>query len=303
MTKSDSGEDFLDLRFIFRIWVRWGWTALIFAGVGFYIGLQDARSQTAQYVASMVVMPESGSVGIGQSAGQLGSVLGISLPGGGSSETFDRFEVTLGSRKLAELLQEKYGLLQVVYGASWDAATKSWIAPSSESRAKQYRIRNLLGLPTPQWLPPSLETLASFVAGAVTFSTLKNGRFVRISIRHVDPEFALNLLQIVYDESDNLLRDSDLAESREKRKYIQRELGEANLVDSRQALIGILTGEERRAMLLETDLPYAARIIEPPSVSSQPEEPNYRVLIGLPTVIFGLVGLVLLTLVGLFRAE
>ena len=56
-------------------------------------------------------------------------------------------------------------------------------------------------------------------------------------------------------------------------------------------------------MLLETDLPYTARIIEPEFVSSNPEEPNVRVEIALPAFVWAGAALLLLSLVVLFRSS
>jgi uncharacterized protein involved in exopolysaccharide biosynthesis len=86
-----------------------------------------------------------------------------------------------------------------------------------------------------------------------------------------------------------------------RRNYLERQLSSERLLDSRQALTSLLVSEERKAMLLETDLPYTARIIDPPYVTAKPDEPNLRFTIAFPAVIAVMIGLILITAITLFR--
>ena len=56
-------------------------------------------------------------------------------------------------------------------------------------------------------------------------------------------------------------------------------------------------------MLLESDLPYVARIIDPPFVSSWPTEPALKIVFGVPIFMAAALGFLLITLVAVFRRE
>jgi hypothetical protein len=140
-----------------------------------------------------------------------------------------------------------------------------------------------------------------FLSGALQFERAGSKRFIEVSVKNRDPDFALKLLEVVYEEADAMLREADLAELRERMGYINSRLEQAKLVDSRQALIGLLTTEERRAMLLETDLPYAARIIDRPFVSKSPEPESLIILMAVPALLLGAIGLAFIMLIALYR--
>lgn len=298
---SETQSELIDVRFLVRVIVRWGWIALILATIGGYNGLRDARGKEPQYKASMIVMPESGSVGVSNSVAQIGSVLGINVQNSGSGTTFDRLELMIGSLRLAERLQEKFGLLQMIYASSWDEDGGKWIEPTAAQLEQQNRLARFLGLPVEPWHAPDTETLANFLRGALQFERAGSKRFIEVSVKNRDPDFALQLLELVYEEADAVLREADLSESKERMIYINARLAQAKLVDSRQALIGLLTSEERRAMLLETDLPYAARIIDLPFVSKSPEQQGYLTVIVVPALLLGAISLAFILLIALYR--
>jgi len=293
-------SDLVDIRYLLRLWLFWSWLAVLFGIVGAYIGVQDAENFVPRYKATMVVMPEWGAEKINVAASRVSSVLGLSAGGSAQSSSFERLKVMVGSVALAETLQDRYGLMQIVFAGSWDPNASQWIPPDPEAYRKNYRFRDWFGLWIPEWHEPDLETLARFLEGTVTFGKKPGTQFSQVTVSNRDPEMALFLLHTVYQAADDALRSQDLKESRERRRSITRQLAQADLVDARQSLIGLLTGEERSAILLESDLPYAARIIGPAYVSSLPDDLNLVRVVGYPAAVGALLGLILVTLVGLF---
>ncbi len=294
-------SDLVDIRYLLRLWLLWSWLAVLFGVVGGYIGVRDAGDFVPSYKATMVVMPDSGAVQISETASQFSSALGLNVGGSAGSRTFDRLKVMVGSVALAEALQEQFGLMQIVFEGSWDADKDQWVPPDPEAYRDVYKFRDWFNLWIPEWHQPDLEALARFLEGTIVFEKKPGTQFFEVTVSNRDPEMALFLLTTVYEAADDALRSQDREESRERRRSITRQLAQADLVDARQSLIGLLTNEERRAILLESDLPYAARIIEPPFVSNRPNDLNVLRVVGVPTVIGVLLGLVLITLVGLFR--
>jgi hypothetical protein len=289
----------IDVRYLLLIWLKWSWFMLILAAIGGAIGIQSARNFTPLYEASLVVQPSGGSEGISASQSRISSALGIAVGGSSQASTFGRLEVLIGSVTLAEKLQERHKLLQEIYAGQWSEESREWKRPVGKSFERDQKIRQFFGLPL--WSPPNVEDLARYLGGAIKIREAESNGFFEVAVSHPNPEFALKILRLTYFASDDMARNQDLVESKMRREYIQAQLGEASLLDSRQALIGLLTGEERRAMLLSSDLPYAARIIEPPFVSSRAEEPSLRFKILFPSFLWGLAGLVLVTFVALLR--
>ncbi len=297
--KSNTSDSLIDIRYILIVWLKWGWLALLLAPIGAYIGYRDLQGFVPVYEAKLLVQPSS------QNTPQLSvtsSIFGgLGIGAAQSSSEFDRLTVLMRSRSLAQRLQDKYSLMQVVYESSWDSNKEEWIKPEGEDFERQERINALLK--KNKWSAPNLESLSSFLGSSIDFSVVPGTSFYKVSFSHPDPEFALEIMQIAYSEADSLLRDQDRVEATKRREYIEGQLKRPAIVDIQQALIDLMKSEQRRAMLLESDLPYAARIIEPAMVSSLPNEPNVQRIIGFPIFISVLLGFIFITLISVLRRE
>lgn len=301
ISRNETRSDIIDVRFLLRVWLRWSWILVILGLLGAAKGVMDVRSLSPVYVAKMTVLPDSGG-GLG-SGGQVGGVLGnLGLQiGSNAPTTFDRMKVVMRSLQLAEVLQKKYGMMQIMFAGSWDAEKQQWKRPTGDEFERQQKISAFFGQPL--WSEPSLETLARAVGGSVVFRKDKDTPFWEVSVSGGNREAALRLLTIAYAEADELLRGQDRIESLQRRRYLESQLTGLTNIDVRQALVGLMSSEQRRAMMLESNLPYAARILEPPYVSEYPEGRNIRILIVLPAIILVLAGLLVITAVALFRRE
>lgn len=296
-------DDVIDLRYLFRVWLRWSWVPLLFVLVGGYIGYRDLQRFQPEYVASLTVLPASGSstqVSRIAPTSLLGN-LGLSFGAAAPTSTFDRFKIMLGSVSLAQRLQDKHSLMQEVFAGSWDASKGRWKKPTGEDFERDQRRRSALKLS--KWQAPNIESLASYIGGGFKLEKVEGTGFVNVAYKHVDPDFALRFLNLVYLEADEFLREQDRIASRTRRAWVEKQLQRARVLDTRQALIGLLASEERTAMLLESDLPYAARIIDPPFVSSRPTEPALKLVFGVPMFLAAALGFLLITLVAVFRRE
>jgi hypothetical protein len=271
-------EIVLDLRHLAVAMWRGKWIILAFALIGLALGLMRLHDHTPTFKASMVVAPSfatdpsmlGGGMG-GQSGGQLGALAGLaglSLGSRAQATTFDRLKEAFKSIELAEVLDRKYGLFMRVFGAGFDAKTQTWIRPEGWRFELDQAIARFLRQPT--WQPPDMEALAKYIGGSVQVTEQKNSPFFEIVVQHPDPEFALNLLKIAYAEADQLLREQDRRQVSQRRSYLEERLARTSLSDMRQVVLTLMAQEERTAMLLESDLPYAARTIEPAYVSSVP---------------------------------
>ncbi len=266
----------LDLRHLAIALWRGKWIILAFAAIGLGLGLQRLHEHTPTYKARMVVSPSlttdpSTLGGGGSQGGQLGALAGLaglSIGSKAQATTFDRLKEAFKSFELAQTLDRKYGLFMRIFGAGWDAKTQSWIRPEGWRFELNEAIAEFLRQPT--WAPPNMESLARYIGGAMQVKEVKESPFVEITVQHPDPEFALNLLKIAYAEADQLLREQDRQQVNQRRSYLEERLTRTSLSDMRQVVLTLMAQEERAAMLLESDLPYGARTIEPAYVSSTP---------------------------------
>jgi hypothetical protein len=301
-------DDTIDLTYLFWVWIIWSWIPLLAAAFGAYLGYRSLQDFTPQAVANMLVLPVSnegggaptvlGPTGLGAAAAQFGIQLASQQT---SVSTFERLKLILGSNELAELLDAKYGLLRRVYASSWDDATQTWTRPSGKSfeddqRRKAFLRQNL-------WSPPNLGMLAGYISGTVKVEPVPAASFYRISVQHVDGEYALWLLQTVFTEADNLLRERDRQDSRRRRAFIEKQMESRTILYMQEALRNLLSQELSREISLEANPSYSATIVEAPYIANARTEPNPTLVFGVPMVVLAIGGFLLVTLVAVVRRE
>lgn len=270
-------EVVLDLRHLAIALWRGKWIILAFALIGFALGVKRLHEHTPVFEARMVVAPSlstdptmvgGGGTSQGGQLGALAGLAGLSISSKAQATTFDRLKEAFKSFELAQTLDRKYGLFMRIFGGSWDAQTQTWTRPQGWRFELDQSIAEFLRQPT--WQPPSMESLANYIGGSMQVEEEKNSPFISIKVQHPDAEFALNLLKVAYAEADQLLREQDRRQINQRRSYLEERLARTSLNDMRQVVLTLMAQEERSAMLLDSDLPYAARTIEPPYVSSKP---------------------------------
>ena len=270
-------EDALDLRFLAQALWRGSWIIGLLMIVGLALGLRAMYGFQPSYSASMIVAPLKGSGAGGGQAGGISSIarsVGLSIDTSSAGPTMlDRLQRVAASVKFAEHMQEKYGLLQKVYSGAWDESSESWTRPTGSRFEYEQRIRTFFHLAT--WRAPSVETLANYISGSVRFDRMKDG-FFQVSVSNQDGQKALELLTRVYSEADNILRNKDKQYTAERKAYLEQQMLSARIAESRVMLANLLSSEEQRSMLLDSHLPYAARIVEPPHLFGRPSTASVR---------------------------
>jgi hypothetical protein len=292
----------IDLQFLFLTWLKWIWVPLILAGFGLYIGYKDLQTFLPESVASIMVLPSGEGITQSNSVSGLAAQFGFQIGAQPESVSqIQRLRMLLGSITLAKRLQEKHGILQIVFPGGWNPATQSWPRPTGAEFESLEKRRAFLRQNA--WAPPNLESLAGYIQGTLKFEAIDGGPFRRVSVTNSDPEFALWILELAYFSADNLLREQDTLESARKIGSIQAKLDTETNVQFQEALRSLLTTELGREITLNNALPYAALIVEPARVSNRRTEPNLQRTFGVPVAAFAAVGFLLTTLIAVFRRE
>ena len=155
----------------------------------------------------------------------------------------------------------------------------------------------------PPWTPPSASTLAEFLDEEVIVAEVGNSGMRRILFRHSDPSFAVDLLRWIHREGDELIREEAQERTSRQIDYIESKLATITVVEQRFSLVQLLSDQEKRMMMIKVDLPFAARIVQPPTASEAPTFPDPGMIL-LVAVIAGVVlGVLLVFLISALRGE
>jgi len=297
-----ASSDVIDVRFILRVLVRWSWLIILVTAAAATNGAWNMHQFTPQYTAVLTVKAVEGGnqnnlAGSANASNLLGALGGIQLGVSRSASEFDRLMHRASSLALARVLDEKYNMMELVFGP----AVEDNRSTADESISWRQRLRNYLRYNPPS--KPNLEDLARFLKGKFRAKESSDSPFKSISFSHTDPEKALWFLTTIFDEAVQFLRVEFKDALNDRRSFLDTRLAETELVELRRELLGLMTTEIRKEMLSHGDLPVGAQIVDEAFVSKYRTEPNALSYIGFPSAVAFAVTTALILLIALYRSE
>ncbi|MGH1376115.1 MAG: hypothetical protein ACRBCK_07180 [Alphaproteobacteria bacterium] len=118
------------------------------------------------------------------------------------------------------------------------------------------------------------QTLSEYVSRRVVLEPVSGTSLRRLVYLHPDRKFAAHMIGQVHRISDEIIRARLLREANGRIDYLHVGLSNVTNPEHRKSLTVLLMEQERLKMMVSLDEPYAASIIEPPSVSSRPRWPD-----------------------------
>jgi hypothetical protein len=246
----------------------WGgrWIVLAAAIMGLLYGAYDVNKSGASYVALIQVAPAETDTS-GALSGASGLLSG--LIGGSSSATvpkFTQFLNALGSVGVASILDKKYDMLCKIYRGQCDLKTHAW----KERTDIEDRLRGLLArigrLPDPNGARTVID-LAAYDDGAIEKEESKTSSMVKLRYTHSNPKFAALYLSLLVKTTNDYIRGQNREIQHTYVNYINDAISKNTNVDQRQILDQLLLQEERNLMMAEVDAPYAASVLDGPTVT------------------------------------
>ena len=295
---SDEG---FDLGSFFRLlWQSKWFVLLVTLGVTF-MAVWYVKSAGPVYTATMVVQSagERGGGALGGALGQLSGLVG--LASAAEDREFSHYQAIMHSVRVAERLQQKYGMMQQLWRGQWDEAHQRWIEPTGWRHDLEVWWNELRGFP--RWTPPSVYDLAKLLEGGIKIkrSTGVGPSIYEITYKGSDREFAIRFLNAVHKEAEQAMREERRARAEEQAKYLRGQIDQTPNIEYRIALYQMLSEQDKIMMLLSSSLPYASIMIDPPNAPLRPDEKSL-VIFGFAGFIGGLaLSLVLVLLRALIR--
>jgi hypothetical protein len=244
--------------------------------VAVMLALAWLRATPAEYRAFMVVGPTE-TLDRAAAAGTAGS-----SAGGDGVADFSRFLALLTSVEMARRLSGADWVLPALFPEAWDAAARRWHPPDGLAARATRAGARLLG--RDGWRPPGPEALAERLAERLSVGPVGSSGLRRIGLRHADRETALRLLALLHATADGLVREAAAAGADARIGYLQDRLAEVAQVAHRSALEALLMEQERRRMLIQADLPYAATLLERPAAPPLADWPDPALVLALAAV-------------------
>lgn len=248
---------------------------------GIFIAVNTPNIYTANALLSPVKSESPSS--FGAYAG-LASIAGIGLPSpsNGSSEdaikTLQSYNFfsnnVLPNISLPDIMAEKkWNKLknQLSYEESlYDASNNTWVRLVKPPRSSK---------------PSSQEAFKRFKE--IYDVTISKDGFLSLSVDHISPHVAKNILDIVIRSINKKFRDEQKRKSESAIEYIRNQINLTDLSEVKTSLAVLLQQETEKLMLIESTEDYVFTIIEKPIASEFKSRPN-KVLIVIVSMFIGM---------------
>jgi hypothetical protein len=236
---------------------------------GLLFGVYSVYHQGPSYMATIRVSPAPGDEGTGGLAGAGSLLAGLS---GGAGEVqvpkFIQFLYALNSLEVARALDQRYDLLCRVYHGDCNIVTHEWKARTGIREWITGVTSRLSGLPDPNVGPRSMTDLVQYIESQVVATQLKKTDSVyALTYKYRDPKFAAQFLAQVVKATNDYIRAQNRDAQERYVDYLSASAVKATNVEQRQAIDTLLLQEERQLMMTEVDTPYAAQILDGPTVT------------------------------------
>lgn len=235
------------------------------------------NAMQTKYTASMIVAPISSSSqsSFPEQAANLLSLGGVSgLDFRGSSQ-FDQFIEVLDTYPVAERLVDRHDLY-VAFGLARRGPSGELQRPGGMGAFMSDVLSRAFG--GVGWKTPTPYDVAQYLERNLQIVRLPRSLYYELRIEHQDSAFATTFLRDLHRSADAFLQEDDKNRVSAEALYLARRLDEVVVGEHRAALANLLADRERKLMLLETNLSYAARVIQAPVTTDRPTSPNALLL-------------------------
>jgi len=235
----------------------------------------------AQVLLAPVTGEESKGGGLSAALGGLGglaSMAGVSL---GSSGSTDENLAVLKSREFIWKFVKDNKLMAILFEDDWDAAAKKWKKDDSEDQ------------------PNLWDAYRLFTKGNVmNVDADKKTGLVTVSVEWEDSELAAKWANALVSRLNAYLRRKAIARSEANLTYLNKELDRTRVADMRQTLFELISQEQKKAMLANTQEEFAFRVLDAASPPDKKAKPKRSLIVILSTFVAGF-----LTVIAVFIQE
>jgi len=245
-------------------------------------GVLSLRYAVYTYTAELKVTPVQAAVqnplsSLGQLSG-LASLVGVSLPRSDAPPFFLYVE-SVASRPVADELAMDSELMKVIFRGEWDAQANRFVERTGWMESMTNKVKALLGLPVFPWTPPDGARLQLHLRDWVQVVEDTRKPIVTLRYEHQNPIFAVDFLKALDRTIDSQLRRKTLARVNENIDYLSQQLTTVRLAEHRQAIIGMLSEQEKNKMMASSNAPVAAETVSGPTSSFRPTKPRQFLVI------------------------
>ena len=156
-----------------------------------------------------------------------------------------------------------------------------------------------------KWLveKPHYLDAYDFYSGLVNIVYHQERSIIDISIEHISPVAARDMVESIMYKADQMLRDFDLEASSEALAYLTTAIPKQQQLALRGAMNDMIMNQLETQMMTKIGQTYIIQVVDPPFVPLKPFAPNRRfvsIAAGLFGLVFGIVFIMMRHFIGLY---
>ena len=238
---------------------------------------------------------------VGGSVGAIASLAGINLGSPGTEDKASLIIETIKSRAFLEhILTFDEVLPGMMAAESYNpiTLTLSYDQRSYDSKNKVW-VRNVS---TPFKKKPSvIETHMKYISEILTIQQDRKTGFIYMSVEHISPVFAKELLDLIFQQANALLSKKDMEEAANSLEYLQSESSQNLVKEMRSSISQLMLSQLEIQMLTKVRKDYALRVIDPPYVPELKSKPSRATICVLGTILGTFLSLIMVLLIHYYQ--
>jgi uncharacterized protein involved in exopolysaccharide biosynthesis len=220
--------------------------------------------------------------------GGLASMAGVNLSSGSGSKKFLAIE-TIKSRAFLEHLVKFDNILPSIMAAkSYDKQSKK--IEFNQDVYNEDTGQWVTSLEKKQAKPSYLKVYPNYIS----LVTITDQDFITISVEHMSPVFAKELLDLIIKETNELLRKKDLRESSNAIEFLTTELSKSSLISMKDAMNELVQSKLEMQMMAKISSDYVLKIVDPPYIPEEKFGPARAIICISGTLFGGLLSILLI---------
>jgi len=269
-------EDEIDLLEYWNVLWKKKWLIVSTAFIAAVIAAGISLTMPNIYRAEVLLAPvsEDGKAGGLSSAlgslGGLASLAGVSMPSGGNVE--ENIAILKSREFLWSFIKDKK-LMPILFEDAWDAEAKQWQETDLDKQ-------------------PSLWDAYRLFNGLLSVSTDKKSGLVDIAVEWADADLAAQWSNELVLRLNQYLRQKAIAKSHSTLHYLNEELAKTQVEDQRRALFELISQEQKKAMLANTQKQFAFQIIDKAVAPDKKSKPKRALIVILTAFVAGFLAVI-----------
>lgn len=237
-----------------------------------------ALSLKNYYISSSILSVDqkgskSGGIGsLGSSYGGLAALAGISLPSGGADSSAYAVNLIESREFLKHLLTFEKVLPSIMAPENFDQNTNLLTFNKKLYNKEEEKWVRRVSNPK-KVIPSHLETYKTYME-ALSVKVDKKTGFLSISVEHISPNFANELLVLIISEANKLSKNKDMAETSSALEYLYEEYSKESYSEIKTSISKLIDSQLEKKMFANVKDDYLISIIDPPFIPEEKSRPG-----------------------------